>query len=180
MRRKLPHSDASLARLIGCAGEGIAAHFMPVGALIGQVEKYVDGGEPSEELAQAARAIACRGFVGVCRRWRAAHADKIKRILLGEEKVPLLNLGDAWAKQAMRSLLKLDPKARKPWEDLLRHASGAIQAKPSKKWNTEARKLIDDIGIAPLHAFLEECVSAVGEPGTREPNRSLGEVFDQR
>ncbi|HNO79807.1 MAG TPA: DUF4132 domain-containing protein [Phycisphaerae bacterium] len=177
MRRKLPHSDASLCALIDCAVKA-SRYFMPVGALIGQVEKYVDGGEPSEELAQALGRLHVAVLSVYADAGERRNADKIKRILLGEEEVPLLNLGDAWAKRAMQSLLKLDPKARKPWEDLLRHASGAIQAKPSKKWNTEARKLIDDIGIAPLHAFLEECVSAVGEPGTREPNRSLGEVFD--
>ncbi|GJM26446.1 MAG: hypothetical protein DHS20C16_28610 [Phycisphaerae bacterium] len=178
IRRKLPFDDDSLVALIDSAVK-TSRQNLPVGLLIGQVEKFLGGDEPSDKLAKALGRLHASLLSGYADAGVRRNAEKIKRILVGETELPLLDLEDAWAKRAMQALLKLEPEKRAPWEKLLRHAAGATQAKPTKKWQTITGKLVEEIGIVPLHVFFEECVAGVGEPGTRKEPKHFDEVFEE-
>ena len=62
---------------------------------------------------------------------------------------PVLNVGEAWADQAMEQLTGSDDD---PWQALLLHALTATASKPSAKWDKQAQALIDSHRSGPGRA----------------------------
>ncbi|MEU8431603.1 DUF4132 domain-containing protein [Streptomyces sp. NPDC029216] len=73
---------------------------------------------------------------------------------------PVLNVGEAWAEQAMKEA------AEEPWPALLAHAATATSAKPTAKWNKAALTLIETLGTDAVRAAVLGWLPLVGRPRT--------------
>ncbi|MGW2872380.1 DUF4132 domain-containing protein [Kitasatospora sp. NPDC001225] len=70
---------------------------------------------------------------------------------------PVLNVGEEWAEQALRDTLD-DPD----WQALLRHATTATAAKPSRPWEQRAERLILPLGADRVRTTLLPWLALVG------------------
>ncbi|GHF37624.1 hypothetical protein GCM10018790_14110 [Kitasatospora xanthocidica] len=70
---------------------------------------------------------------------------------------PVLNVGEEWADQALRDTLD-DPG----WQALLRHATTATAAKPSRPWERQAESLILALGADRVRTTLLPWLTLVG------------------
>lgn len=110
------------------------------------------------------------------------------RPFLEKLDAPVLNIGEAWADRALADVAALDPDQARRWHELFRHAATATSAKPSRKWETTGRKLLDELAdsgdpLAPGDR-LRSWLALVGRPRTLRLNRSeweydVNEAFDQ-
>ncbi|GAP46183.1 DUF4132 domain-containing protein [Streptomyces azureus] len=73
---------------------------------------------------------------------------------------PVLNVGEAWAEQAMRDATTPD------WRALLTHVLTATASKPTAKWDKEARGLLDTLGTDAVRETLLSWLALVGRPRT--------------
>lgn len=73
---------------------------------------------------------------------------------------PVLNVGEAWAEQALRDATTPD------WQALLRHALTATASKPTAKWDKGARALLDTLGPDAVRERLLTWLALVGRPRT--------------
>ncbi|MFF0888364.1 DUF4132 domain-containing protein [Streptomyces sp. NPDC003456] len=73
---------------------------------------------------------------------------------------PVLNVGEAWADQALRDATTPD------WQALLRHALTATASKPTAKWDKGARALLDTLGADPVRERILSWIALVGRPRT--------------
>ncbi|MFJ3308335.1 DUF4132 domain-containing protein [Streptomyces sp. NPDC086549] len=73
---------------------------------------------------------------------------------------PVLNVGEAWAEQAMKEA------AEEPWLALLVHATTATSAKPTAKWDKAALTLIETLGTDAVRAAVLGWLPLVGRPRT--------------
>ncbi|MFH9061999.1 DUF4132 domain-containing protein [Streptomyces coeruleorubidus] len=73
---------------------------------------------------------------------------------------PVLNVGEAWAEQAMRDATAPD------WQALLRHLLTATASKPTAKWDKRARALLDTLGPDAVRETLLSWLTLVGRPRT--------------
>ncbi|MFC6023572.1 DUF4132 domain-containing protein [Plantactinospora solaniradicis] len=127
---------------------------------------------PLEVVAMMRRTVA-HGY------WGSAGALKP---LLARLDVPALNPGEAWADRALTDVGSLDPDEAARWHALFRHAATATSAKPSPKWETAARGLLD--GLTEPGDRLRSWLMLVGRPRTVRLNRTqweqdVNESFDQ-
>ncbi|MDH6217382.1 DUF4132 domain-containing protein [Streptomyces pseudovenezuelae] len=73
---------------------------------------------------------------------------------------PALNVGEEWAEQALRDA------GERGWEALLRHAATATAAKPTAKWDKQARAVIDAVGADRVRETVPSWFALVGRPRT--------------
>lgn len=73
---------------------------------------------------------------------------------------PALNVGEAWADQALRDATTPD------WQALLRHASTATASKPTAKWDKGARALLDTLGADAVREKVLSWLALAGRPRT--------------
>ncbi|MFF7792115.1 DUF4132 domain-containing protein [Streptomyces sp. NPDC007991] len=73
---------------------------------------------------------------------------------------PVLNVGEAWAEQAMRDATTPD------WQALLRHSLAATASKPTATWDKGARALLDTLGADAVRVRLLSWLALVGRPRT--------------
>ncbi|GGX68909.1 hypothetical protein GCM10010358_24080 [Streptomyces minutiscleroticus] len=73
---------------------------------------------------------------------------------------PVLNVGEAWAEQALKEA------AEEPWRALLVHATTATSAKPTAKWDKAALALIEPLGTDAVRAAVLGWLPLVGRPRT--------------
>ncbi|GAA2398197.1 DUF4132 domain-containing protein [Streptomyces coeruleofuscus] len=73
---------------------------------------------------------------------------------------PVLNVGEAWAEQAMRDATTPD------WQALLRHLLTATASKPTAKWDKGARALLETLGTEAVRERLLSWLALVGRPRT--------------
>ncbi|AJP00246.1 hypothetical protein TU94_00425 [Streptomyces cyaneogriseus subsp. noncyanogenus] len=73
---------------------------------------------------------------------------------------PVLNVGEAWAEQAM------EEAAEEPWRALLAHAATATSAKPTATWDKAALTLIEPLGTDAVRAAVLGWLPLVGRPRT--------------
>ncbi|MFI0721406.1 DUF4132 domain-containing protein [Streptomyces sp. NPDC021224] len=111
---------------------------------------------------EAGRAVPA-GVVAVMRRSVAsgyAHPDYVP--LLKQLPDPPVNPGEAWADDALATATLLG----EPWTALLRHAATATAARPTARWEKEARALIERIGADALRDKAAAWLGLVGRPRT--------------
>ncbi|MFF5311345.1 DUF4132 domain-containing protein [Streptomyces massasporeus] len=73
---------------------------------------------------------------------------------------PVLNVGEAWAEQALGD-------AKTPeWQALLAHALTATASKPTAKWDKQARALLDTLGTDRVRDTVLSWLALVGRPRT--------------
>ncbi|MER6075945.1 tetratricopeptide repeat protein [Streptomyces sp. NPDC001817] len=77
-------------------------------------------------------------LVAVLRRWAVLEPSTVLARKLTE---PALNVGEAWAEQALR-----DTRDSPDWHALLLHLTTATSAKPTPQWEERARLLISPLG----------------------------------
>lgn len=73
---------------------------------------------------------------------------------------PVLNVGEAWAEQAM------EEAAEEPWRALLVHAATATSAKPTAQWDKAALTLVEPLGTDAVRAAVLGWLPLVGRPRT--------------
>ncbi|GAA2528197.1 hypothetical protein GCM10010423_23420 [Streptomyces levis] len=73
---------------------------------------------------------------------------------------PVLNVGEAWADQALSEATTPD------WQALLRHALTATASKPTAKWDKGARALLDTLGPEAVRERVLPWLALVGRPRT--------------
>ncbi|MGW7608460.1 DUF4132 domain-containing protein [Streptomyces sp. NPDC054766] len=73
---------------------------------------------------------------------------------------PVLNVGEEWAEQAMRDGSAPD------WQALLTHLTTATAAKPSAKWDEQARTLIEALGADRVRVTALPWLALAGGPRT--------------
>ncbi|MDW5325014.1 DUF4132 domain-containing protein [Plantactinospora sp. KLBMP9567] len=127
---------------------------------------------PPEVVAMMRRTVA-HGY------WGSAEALKP---LLDKLDAPALSPGEAWADRALADVASLDPDEARRWHELFRHAVTATSAKPSQKWETAARRLLDE--LPEPGDRLRSWLALVGQPRTIRLNRTrwehdVNEAFDQ-
>ncbi|CAG6390836.1 DUF4132 domain-containing protein [Actinacidiphila cocklensis] len=103
---------------------------------------YGEHHEPLAEAELAAGRALAPAVVAVFRRsaldpYREGHFTA----LAGKLTEPALNVGEAWAEQAVR-----DCADSPGWQALLRHATTATAARPSAQWEQQARALVEPLG----------------------------------
>ncbi|MFH8895227.1 DUF4132 domain-containing protein [Streptomyces coeruleorubidus] len=104
-------------------------------------------------LAAHVVAVVRRAALDAC---RAADLTELARQLTD----PVLNVGEAWAEQAMRDATTPD------WQVLLRHLLTATASKPTAKWDKGARALLDTLGPDAVRETLLSWLALVGRPRT--------------
>ncbi|MEV0273650.1 DUF4132 domain-containing protein [Hamadaea sp. NPDC050747] len=95
--------------------------------------------------------------------------------------LPALNVGEPWADRALADVAALPPAEAERWYALFRHATTATSAKPSPKWETAGRVLLDAVGEPGPR--LREWLGLVGRARTIRLARSqwepdVNEAFD--
>ncbi|MBE1489528.1 DUF4132 domain-containing protein [Plantactinospora soyae] len=118
---------------------------------------------PLEVVAMMRRAVA-HGY------WGSVAALKP---FLARLDAPALNPGEAWADRALTDVGSLDPAETTRWHALFRHAATATSAKPSQKWETAGRGLLD--GLTEPGDRLRSWLTLVGRPRTVRLNRTQWE-----
>ncbi|MFE1455458.1 DUF4132 domain-containing protein [Streptomyces sp. NPDC058735] len=88
--------------------------------------------------------------------WRADDLVALARQLTD----PVLNVGEAWAEQALRDASTPD------WQALLRHALTATASKPTARWDKQARALLDTLGTDRVRDTVLTWLPLVGRPRT--------------
>ncbi|MFJ7177056.1 DUF4132 domain-containing protein [Streptomyces massasporeus] len=73
---------------------------------------------------------------------------------------PVLNVGEAWAEQA------LSDATTPEWHALLAHAATATASKPTARWDTQARALLDALGTDRVRETALSWLALVGRPRT--------------
>ncbi|MFF7374088.1 DUF4132 domain-containing protein [Streptomyces massasporeus] len=73
---------------------------------------------------------------------------------------PVLNVGEAWAEQALSDATTPD------WQALLAHALTATASKPTAKWDKQARALLDTLGTDFVRETVLSWLALVGRPRT--------------
>lgn len=114
-----------------------------------------------EELA-AGRALAPEVTAhfrrAACESYRAAGIGELAKKLTE----PVLNVGEEWADTALAEAALLG----EPWGRLLRLALTATSARPSAKWDKDARALIEAIGADTVRRSVLPWLARVGRPRT--------------
>lgn len=80
--------------------------------------------------------------------------------LAKKQTEPVLNVGEAWAEQAMRDTAGAD------WQALLAHAATATASKPTARWDKRATALVDAVGPDHVRATVLSWLALVGRPRT--------------
>ncbi|MGW0419834.1 DUF4132 domain-containing protein [Streptomyces sp. NPDC003015] len=81
---------------------------------------------------------------------------------------PPLNVGEAWAEQALRDA---GTDAGPAWRELLAHMATATAAKPSAKWDKQATALVVTLGPDRVREAVVRWLALVGRPRTFELDR---------
>lgn len=89
--------------------------------------------------------------------------------LAGQLTDPVLNVGEAWAEQALSDATTPD------WQALLTHASTATASKPTAKWDKQARTLLDTLGADAVRDTVLSWLALVGRPRTLPLERQAWE-----
>lgn len=131
----------------------------------------------AEAELEAGRALA-PAVVAVFRRTALeAYRDESLSALAGQLTDPILNVGEEWAEQALR-----DAEDAPEWQALLRHATTATAAKPTRKWEQQARALIEPLGTDRVRATVVPWLALVGrrtfELERREYDHDINSVYD--
>ncbi|WP_461033387.1 DUF4132 domain-containing protein [Streptomyces mayteni] len=80
---------------------------------------------------------------------------------------PVLNVGEAWAEEAMAwAEQAMAEAAEEPWRALLVHAATATSAKPTATWDKAALTLIEPLGTDAVRAAVLGWLRLVGRPRT--------------
>ncbi|MDH6139905.1 hypothetical protein P3T35_001905 [Kitasatospora sp. GP30] len=108
------------------------------------------------ELA-AGRALAPAVVAAFRRSALDAYRDESVTALARKLTEPVLNVGEEWAEQAMR-----DTRGAPGWQALLRHATTATAAKPTRTWEQQARALIEPLGADLVRSTVLPWLTLVG------------------
>jgi len=176
-RRKLPYNAEVLASLLQYAGK-TQSYLLPPTSIVTRAEEYLTDHELTPELTREFKRLSNRLASHNTGADERRLKSRIDRVVRDAEEGPVLDVRDEWARRAALTLLKEKPAIRAAWEDLLRHAAKATQAKPTKNWKSGADKCVAEIGFGAFHEFVAMCTEAVGLPGTQpRPFEDWG--FDQ-
>ncbi|MFD7815835.1 DUF4132 domain-containing protein [Streptomyces sp. NPDC059785] len=100
-------------------------------------------------------------FVATLRRTaQDAYCYKETSALAKQLTEPALNVGEAWAEQALRDATAPD------WQALLVHAATATTAKPTARWEKRARVLVGALGAERVRESVVSWFTLVGRPRT--------------
>lgn len=138
-------------------------------------ELLLAAGRPvSLEVIAVMRRTLAHGY------WHAA--EELKPLLDKLTDVPAVNPGEAWADRVLADVAALPADDAGRWLALLRHAATATSARPSPKWETAGRALLDQLDDPGETLCI--WLTLVGRPRTirlirTEYEHDVNEAFDQ-
>jgi hypothetical protein len=157
LRRKLPLGAPALERLIRYRSRADWHMDVPVSwpIALGAVERWAKQNELTSELKKLLEG-SLRGNLDWDYHEIKKLRGRIEALLDPDEPSKFAIRSDAaWAKAVLAEL----PELPEPWIALLQHAGKAHGARPTARWNKEARKRIDALGEGaidgPLRRWLE-------------------------
>ncbi|MDH6129228.1 DUF4132 domain-containing protein [Kitasatospora sp. GP82] len=139
---------------------------------------YLERHEVLAEAELAAGRALAPAVVAVFRRTALeAYRDDALPALAEKLTDPVLNVGEEWAEQALR-----DAEDAPEWQSLLRHVTTATAAKPTRKWEQQARALIEPLGADRVRAAVVPWLALVGrrtfELERREYEPDINNAYD--
>lgn len=131
------------------------------------VEHYVKEHGTDEEIQNAMRQLSEECDMD----WRDQTIKKLS------ERVRVLGVGrevgfvevtpnEAWSNAALEDIKNMPREQKAQWYKLFAKAASLTSSKPSKKWLTETKPLLDDIGQAAFLSTLEKWFGLIGKKGT--------------
>jgi hypothetical protein len=174
VRKPLPYEEADLVRLVKGLGSRDARLWLPAPGVLRAAEKMKQDGGLGVELRSALENLKQTVQERLRRNPYKGDSEIIERIegILREGAMPQATLklepGEAWADAVVDDLARMPAENRNAWADLLVHAQGGDGSKPTKKWLTEASKLIERIGKKEFCSRLPEWMQHIGKPRTQE------------
>ncbi len=147
LRRSLPLTGADLLFVVRRTADldMISTWSVPyLEAMISFIERYLAKNPPSEDLSQELLRLQ------KALTWTANAAEnklvmKISRLIKGPDLIPL-QPGEAWSDQALADIHGMPAEQRETWIDLLAHCQNSGSSKPSQKWITTAKALVEKMG----------------------------------
>jgi hypothetical protein len=145
LKIRLPVDD--LIWMLKIIGEKpiITDFYFPTRSLMRQVKKETEENGVSPDIKIALEKIRQikKGRYGDDLIWR----NGIDRILNEPGKPDLkIEPGELWSDKLKSDLTGMDEPSREKWLELLYHASQSLDAKPSRKWLSEAQEKISEVG----------------------------------
>ncbi|MFI0940557.1 DUF4132 domain-containing protein [Streptomyces sp. NPDC021020] len=110
----------------------------------------------------AGRAVPAGAVALLRRSVLAGYAPPEYATLLKKLPDPPVNPGEAWSDDALATAALLG----EPWTLLLRHAATATSARPTARWEKEARALVDRIGADAVRDKATAWLGMAGRPRT--------------
>ncbi len=95
---------------------------------------------------------------------------KISRLLEGPSQIPL-QLGEAWSDLALSDIQGMPDKQRENWIALLTHCQDSSGGKPSQKWITTAKALVEKVGRDDVPKRLLMWFPLIEKPRTQPVER---------
>jgi hypothetical protein len=168
LRAKLPILPADAERMFKMvAGSADVSNWRwPVAGLIGLAERLHESGEltdgAKEQLGKIQEKLG-KGYTNAGSRKLVARLN----VLLGEGQLNCIAAGEAWSDRALADHGAMKSKSKSAWAALLQHASAATSAKPSDKWEKQAKEAIDAVGADDFVARVLEWLPLVEKPRTQ-------------
>ncbi len=174
LQSKLPFEQQSIVVILAACitmQDPIWLSF-PIRQLIKALNLCTSGSElepDARELLVALRPVFGNGNSAEGRRF----GFLIDRMLQVETLIPDIKPGEAWSDAALGDLSRISGKLHQNLNALLYHCMSASAPKPSKKWQREARVLLDAIGTKQFVMSVLRWFPLVDKPRTQPlaPNR---------
>ncbi|MFE0462221.1 DUF4132 domain-containing protein [Kitasatospora sp. NPDC058965] len=151
---------------------GIVARDLPGDRLLTERLKRLDGlgrvhtlwyREQLQDLAEAELAAGrtlAPAVVAVFRRSALQGYDDAMSALAAKLTEPVLNVGEEWAERALRDVEQVPDTA--DWLALLRLATTATAARPTRAWEQQARTLVEALGADRVRSTVLPWLALVG------------------
>ncbi|HTL30791.1 MAG TPA: DUF4132 domain-containing protein, partial [Tepidisphaeraceae bacterium] len=156
LRRPLPYEPAHLTALINLAADSsITVHYnFPVRGFLRAIARWAQGHGVLPEMRAALEKLQAQlrnppSRIGPPTPDEQEASDTIDDILGrgGDEPTAVsIQPGEAWSDSAIADLAVMSPEQRAKWMQLFVHATDSEGSKPTKKWLTAARTLIEAVG----------------------------------
>lgn len=168
LKRKLPFSEDDILALTQYILQTMQGDFSvypyAVSGVIKAVEFYAQQHGLSEPILDRLRTMD-KAFNGNA--WGRADERKLQSrvmALLGDNSGLNLVPGEAWSDVAIAGIGALDAEGQQHWRRLLQLCQGATSARPSTKWQQQARELLQPIDAQQFVEYVSRWFALVDKP----------------
>ena len=138
-----------------------------LGTFVDAVENHILREGLSEDIV--AKLVALADKIG-----KRANTNELKKLM---HRVKTLSLGgsqetvaivaeEAWSDVAIADLHSMDADERSKWDRILCHSVALTSTEPSKKWLTQAKQLLNDLGAERFQITVMRWFPLIGKKGS--------------